>query len=138
MVDINQTILSEDIREFILNGFNEHTTSVIGYDGFVKDQVAFTAHDEGRLIGVISVMSYYGALWIKLFFVDKDYRKTGIGKQLLERAMDYGKEQEHKFAFLETLSFQALEFYEKFGFELEFTRQGYNDGISFHYLRKNL
>jgi GNAT superfamily N-acetyltransferase len=138
MIDINQTILSEDIKEFILDGFNEHTTSVIGYDGFVRDQVAFTAYDEGRLIGAISMMSYYGALWIKLFFVDKDYRKTGIGKQLLEKALDYGREQGHKFAFLETLSFQALEFYKKFGFELEFTRQGYKDGISFHYLRKNL
>ena len=29
------------------------------------------------------------------------------------------------FAFVETMGFQALEFYEKCGFKLEFTRAGY-------------
>ena len=138
MIDINQTLLSEDIREFILNGFNEHTVGILGYDGFVRDQVAFTAHDQDKLIGAISVMSYFGALWIKLLFVEKNHRKKRVGNLLLEKALNFGQEQGHKFAFVETLSFQALEFHKKFGFELEFTRQGYQDGIAFHYLRKNL
>ena len=32
----------------------------------------------------------------------------------------------------------ARGFYEKMGFELEFTRSGYKHNTSFHYLRKNL
>lgn len=42
------------------------------------------------------------------------------------------------FAFVETMSFQALDFYRKMGFELEFTRSGYKHGTAFHYLRKLL
>jgi hypothetical protein len=70
MIIINQEILSENIREFILKGFNEHSTNKIGYNGFVKDQIAFTAQDEGKLIGAISISIFYGVLWIKLLFVD--------------------------------------------------------------------
>jgi len=36
------------------------------------------------------------------------------------------------------MSFQALEFYQKMGFELDFTRPGYAHGTSFHYLSKKL
>lgn len=138
MITINQEILSEDIRNFILDGFNEHATNKIGYDGFVKDQIAFTVHNEGKLIGAVSVSLFYGALWIKLLFVSKDYRGNQMGTLLLNKALDYGKEQGCNFAFVETLSFQALEFYEKHGFKLDFTRGGFRDGISFHYLQKNL
>jgi len=138
MIKVNQEILTEDIREFILNGFSEHSISKLGYNGFVKEQIAFTAKENNKLIGAIIVSPYYGALWIKLFFVDKNYRGNRIGKQLLEKALNHGKEQKLKFAFVETLSFQALEYYKNFGFVLEFTREGYQNEIAFHYLRKYL
>jgi len=56
----------------------------------------------------------------------------------MEKALHFAKENGCHFAFVETMQFQALGFYQKLGFELEFSRSGYaNDGI-FHYLKKNL
>jgi len=59
-------------------------------------------------------------------------------KKLMKRAFLYGKERGCRFAFLETLSFQAPEFYEKLGFEVELKRDGYDHNTSFYYLRKDL
>ena len=56
----------------------------------------------------------------------------------MKNALKYGKENKCPFAFVETMSFQALDFYQKLGFQLEYTRTGYAHGTSFHYLRKDL
>jgi len=55
----------------------------------------------------------------------------------MEHAFTFGRENKCPFAFVETMSFQAVEFYQKIGFQLEFTRSGYAHGTSFHYLRKD-
>lgn len=39
---------------------------------------------------------------------------------------------------VETMSFQAPEFYQKMGFKIEFSRPGYAKNNCFHYLKKNL
>jgi len=59
MIKVSQEILTEDLREFILNGFSEHSINHVGYDGFVKEQIAFTAKENNKLICVISVSPYY-------------------------------------------------------------------------------
>ena len=56
----------------------------------------------------------------------------------MEKAFAYAEEHKCPFAFVEAMSFQALEFYEKCGFKFEYTRSRYAHNTSFHYLRKNL
>ena len=56
----------------------------------------------------------------------------------MEYALTYGRDNKCSFAFVETMSFQAIGFYQKIGFELEFTRSGYKRDTSFYYLRKSL
>ena len=122
-------------RDQISKGFLEDTQSKMGKNGF-GDEIIYTMHEDSVFIGAISVREAWGALWVKNLYVEKEYRGQGCARQLLQHAMDISKEQGHTFAFLETFSFQALEFYLKLGFELEFTRDGYSDGVSFHYLKR--
>ena len=42
-----------------------------------------------------------------------------MGKTLLDQMVTYGIEAKYPFAFVETMSFQALEFYKKMGFTLD-------------------
>lgn len=77
-----------------------------------------------------------GALHIKNVYVEDAYRNNGLGTRLMECALQYGRDHQCPFAFVETMSFQALGFYQKNGFQLEFTRPGYAHGVSFHYLKK--
>lgn len=48
----------------------------------------------------------------------------------------FGKQRGCHFAFVETMSFQAPEFYRKMGFKIEFSRPGYAKNTIFHYLTK--
>jgi ribosomal protein S18 acetylase RimI-like enzyme len=57
---------------------------------------------------------------------------------LIGHVEEYAKSQNCDFVFLETMSFQALDFYEKLGFKVELKRDGYAEGASIYYLKKNL
>lgn len=139
MIKIHQEPLSDEVKKFIFDGFAAHAISKIGYDdGMASAQTSFVVYDEEDLVGALSVLPFYGALWIKYFFIQEQYRGQGLGKKLMELALKFGEEKEHKFAFVETLSFQALGFYKNCGFVLEFTRDGYANDISFHYLKRDL
>ncbi len=125
------------LEKIIFDGFKEHAIEETGQDGFGK-AIAFAALDQGEYAGAVVIRAFWGALHIKNMWVHKDSRGKGVGRHLLNQAIIYGKKEKHPFAFVETMSFQALEFYQKMGFVLEYTRDGYVQDISFHYLRKDL
>lgn len=108
-----------------------------GYDEKFES-LTFVAEDKDTFAGAIVVEQFLGALHIKYVYVDENNRSKGVGRRLMEYAVAFGCENKCPFAFVETMSFQALGFYQKMGFQLEFTRTGYKHGTSFHYLRKDL
>lgn len=67
-----------------------------------------------------------------------DYRGTGIAGQLMELALDFGR-QFYRYCYLETLDNmdRAQRFYEKYGFERTTRTVGQtgHDGCSCHYIR---
>ncbi|MCB1107439.1 MAG: GNAT family N-acetyltransferase [Chlamydiia bacterium] len=128
--------VTPELQGVIRSGFSEHAIEEMGQDGF-SEPIAFVVRQERSCIGVLVVRSFWGSLHIKNLWVHRDHRKQGIGRALLSKAFVYGMKEGHAFAFVETLSFQALEFYQKLGFVLEYTRNGYAQGISFHYLRRD-
>ena len=137
MIDIKEQALTEELKKRIYEGFSRHAIEMIGYDEKF-DAVAFVAMEDAILAGAIVVERFWDALHVKYVYVDDHYRNQGIGTRLMQRAVDYGLELNCPFAFVETMSFQALDFYQKMGFELDFTRPGYAYGTSFHYLSMKL
>lgn len=137
MIEVKEQPLNEDLKRQIYAGFGRHAQATIGHDEKF-DPVAFIANENGCFVGAIVVELFWGALHIKYIYVDDNYRSKGVGSKLMECALKYGQDNKCPFAFVETMSFQALDFYRKAGFELEFTRSGYKHGTSFHYLRKPL
>ncbi len=67
---------------------------------------------------------YAGWLGIVLLWVEADLRRGGIGRGLLEEAERRGLALGCHSAWLDTFSFQAPEFYRKFGYR-EFARLDY-------------
>ena len=137
MIEVRQQSLTEDLKKQIYEGFSRHAIAMTGHDEKF-DPVAFIANDKECFAGAIVAELFWGALHIKYIYVEDEYRGKGIGSQLMEYALKYGRDKKCPFAFVETMSFQALDFYRKVGFELEFTRSGYKHGTSFHYLRRLL
>lgn len=135
-MEIKQQLLTEDLKKQIYAGFSRHAIAMTGHDEKFES-VAFVAMDGQVMAGAIVVELFWGALHIKYVYVEDQYRAQKLGTQLMEKAFNYAAEHKCPFAFIETMSFQALEFYEKCGFKLEFTRSGYAYGTSFHYLKKD-
>ncbi len=136
--NITQNLLSTEVKKLIFQGFSEHAICQTGKDGLSEESISFEIFEGSTFVGAIVVQLFWGQLQIKYLIVDKKYRGQGIGQQLMKRALEFGKERGCQFAFLETMSFQALKFYQKFGFVIEFTRPGYAKDTSFHYLKKTL
>jgi ribosomal protein S18 acetylase RimI-like enzyme len=141
MVNMNvvKETLTASLKEQILTIFKQHALQQVGMHGIDDELVAFTIYgDSNKIIGCVVVQIFWGQLHIKNLVVAEAYRKQGIGKRLMQHAVEYGKSQGCSFAFVETMSFQAPAFYHKLGFVTEFERTGYVRGLSFYYLKKDL
>lgn len=137
MIEVKEQPLTDELKKQIYAGLGEHAKAMTGHDEKF-DPIVFVAKDQGSFAGAIVVEPFWGALHVKLFYIDDRYRGKGIGSKLMESALKYGQDSKCAFAFVETMSFQALDFYRKQGFKLEFTRSGYSHGTSFHYLKRPL
>ena len=138
MFTIQCESLTEDLRKKVFEGFSRHAIKTTGHDGFRPVEHAFIAYDDGTFAGTVVVEFFWGALGVKYVYVDDKYRNHGLGSRLMKSALDFGREHNCPFAFVSTMSFQALGFYQKMGFQLEFTRTGYAYDTSLHFLRKDL
>lgn len=128
---------SWELEKKSYDGFLQHSVEMLGYDGDVS-HFSFVYRSEGKLLGHLVGKSFYGGLHIKHLFLDRTIRGKGLGTALMKKAFERGKELGCRFAYVETLSFQALGFYQKLGFTLDYTRKGYNHGVSMHYLHREL
>ncbi len=97
----------------------------------------FLKNSDGQIYGGIVGEICWNWLEVHYLFIDEDLRKQGYGKNLLSEAEKVAKEKKCDFIKLDTLSFQALDFYIKQGFEVFGAIQ--NAGRHTHYyLKKNI
>jgi ribosomal protein S18 acetylase RimI-like enzyme len=73
---------------------------------------------DGQILGGIVGEICWNWLEIHYLFVDEPFRQSGYGAKLLNEAEKIAKEKQCEFVKLDTLSFQALDFYIKQGYEV--------------------
>lgn len=118
-------------------GFLQHAFEKVQHKGNIE-QISFIAKRGNAFAGAVYTETFWGALHIKLLYLEPKFRGQGVGTELMEKAMQKGKEKGCRFAYVETFSFQALDFYKKLGFQEEFVRSGYDKESQYHYLKKTL
>ncbi len=136
--EIKRSRLSKELEKKIIKGFGVHSKQVTGENRCGNEAQAFELTQNGKFVGAIAANSFWGGLHIKYFFIEEEYRGKGFGRILMEKILEFGREEGCKLAFVETMSFQAPEFYPKFGFKIDFVRKGYDAGASFYYFSKDL
>lgn len=121
--------------EFLTQKINEETTAFGTATPF-----AFLIRDEtGSIIAGCNGSVIFGCIYTDQLWVNKNHRKRGLGKQLMETVHKYGKKSECSIAAVNTMSFQnAKEFYEKLEYAVDFERSGYNKGSKMLFMRKEL
>ncbi len=135
---IIQTILNSELKQQVMDGFAKHAIDKTGIDGLKEEVVLFEIREDQDLVGCVALQIFWGQLHIKYLFVEEDYRVQGFARALMERAFKFGRLEGYNFAFVETMNFQAPDFYQKLGFKIDFIRDGFERETSFYYLSKKL
>jgi ribosomal protein S18 acetylase RimI-like enzyme len=102
------------------------------------DSFAFFLRDEAaEIVGGCNGNNLYGCLYIDQLWVAEFLRGKGYGTKLMRAAENFGKESGCHFIAVNTFDWEALDFYKKLGFYVEFERRGFDKNSIFYFLRKN-
>ena len=117
-------------------------TNILREEVLNKDRKFFVAKSEdGEILGFAGVLINFDFIEIMNIVVKKKYRKKGIGKELLEKIIDFSIEENFDIIDLEVNSKNepAINLYRKFGFkEVGLRRKYYNNIDDAILMEKNI
>lgn len=104
-----------------------------------EQPVKFVARDStGVVVGGILGHTRWRWLYVAKLWVDERARGHGLGTRLMAAAEDLARSRGCTDVSLDTFDYQARPFYEKLGYELFGTLEGYPPGSRQYYLRKRI
>jgi ribosomal protein S18 acetylase RimI-like enzyme len=114
-IELDENPGTDDFR-IILEGVRRFNREQTGNER--PRPVACFLREDGRIVGGV-----HGSLWgrsmhIDVLWVDEPHRGLGHGSRLMRSIEEYAAAHDHRLAYLETTSFQALPFYRKLGYEV--------------------
>ncbi|MDE2786962.1 MAG: GNAT family N-acetyltransferase [Chloroflexota bacterium] len=118
------------------HGLNEYNAGVASVRSVARVQAVFVESD--RVVAGIDGAAYWGKLHVRLLWVHPDHQSEGLGSRLMDWAEERGKELGCTSAMVDTMSFQAADFYVKLGYRQFGLSEGYEGGASRHYFEKGL
>ncbi|MFC0186721.1 GNAT family N-acetyltransferase [Fictibacillus aquaticus] len=122
-----------NLIEYNMSQVLEHTRQAIS-----ENVSILLKGDNDTILGGIVGQIYYHCLSIDLFWIDEKLRGKGYGKELMTAAEELALNKGCKLIKLDTLSFQAPEFYEKLGY-LEYGKlDNFPEGFSHHFFYKRM
>jgi GNAT superfamily N-acetyltransferase len=123
--------------EAIRQALREFNRRQVGY----RDEgefAVFLRDAQGDLRGGVLCFTLWQWLTIDWLWLEETVRGQGFGSQLLAIAEDEGRRRGCVNSYVETLSFQAPDFYQKHGYQIVGELQDFPAGHSRYYLRKSL
>jgi GNAT superfamily N-acetyltransferase len=98
----------------------------------------FLRDREGKLVGGLTGGTYWGWLYVEDLWVPDCVRRQGWGTRLLQAAEQAARRRGCRHVHLDTMSFQALPFYQKQGYTVFGILEDLPEGHRRYYLRKDL
>ncbi|MDQ6885981.1 MAG: GNAT family N-acetyltransferase [Gemmatimonadota bacterium] len=126
----------EDV-ERIRVGLRQFNVERLG-DPHYEELVVLARGPSGEVVGGLIGEMRWNALYVEKLWVHTDHRGRGIGRRLLGAAEECAREQGRSHVSLDTFEFQARPFYERLGYRLFGTLEGYPTGYRQFYLFKRL
>lgn len=117
-------------------GLDEHNAGVASVRSATPVRAVFV--DSGRVVAGVVGTAYWGKIHIRILWVHPDYQSGALGSRLVDWVEERGRELRCTAALVDTMSFQAPEFYERRGYRQFGVSQGYEGGASRHYFEKEL
>ncbi|HDM8222498.1 TPA: GNAT family N-acetyltransferase [Vibrio campbellii] len=124
--------------DFIRDGIRAYNRMHLP-DGDVNAIGCFARNDEGKVIGGLTGEMFNNTVFVEYLWVDAEARTSGLGSKLISLLEEQAKSHGVTHLYLDTYSFQALDFYLKLGFEKVGQYSGYPaTGIDKHFLQKQI
>ncbi len=103
----------------IVDGINSYNLTRVTATADIWTPLEFIAKEENdiEIGGILGGIGYWGGLEIKVLWVKENYRKKGVGTEILKYAEKLAKEKGAEISMLDTFDFQAEKFYLKNGYE---------------------
>ena len=132
MIDLNE----EQIRdiETRLSDFDE---KYITYKMSGSIQIGIQ-EGEKLIAGLDACMTAFKILYVSTVFVDPEYRRKGIGAQLMQEMEKRAAKMGVNTIRLDTFNWQGKEFYEALGYESVGQYENLEDGYSEYFFHKRL
>ena len=116
-------ILEDHLDEFNASRTGFHDSALLCLELTLEDE----------LVGAIAGFTWAGFCELRQFWIDERFRRSGHGSALLNGAIEEARARNCSHIYLATFSFQAPDFYKRFGFEvmavIENRPPGYSDFI---------
>ena len=108
---------NENEIKYIRDSLYRFNEEIVGSDGHAPINIV-EYDSEGNIIGGIVSGTYWGWMYVDILWVHEDHRRKGIGSKLLEEAEKEASRRGCHHAHLDTMSWQAPDFYKKHGYEV--------------------
>ena len=82
-------------------------------------------NDNDEVIAGSTARSFGDWLLLDILWVSEELRGQNVGSQILKKVEEVGKKRGCKKCLLDTLNFQAMPFYEKHGYKIQWVQEGY-------------
>ena len=108
---------SKNEIDFVRESLLHFNTTRVGEDGHATlNLVEYDA--DGNVIAGLLGGTYWGWMYVNILWVRESHRRTGIGSRLLAEAEREALHRGCHHVHLDTMSWQAPEFYRKHGYEV--------------------
>ena len=106
------------LRDVLHNGLRNYNDEKIGRNDRQTLTIRVDDPESGEPIGGLMGRSSLGLLFIDFFYLPKSLRGSGVGSRILAMAEEEGRRRGCSKAVLYTISFQAPEFYKRYGWRV--------------------
>ena len=107
----------EDEIRYIRDSLNLFNQKAVGDDGHTP--LSLVEYDgDGAIIAGLIGGTYWGWLYVDILWVHENHRQKGIGSRLLRAAEEEAVRRGCHHVHLDTMSWQAPDFYKKHGYEV--------------------
>ena len=101
----------------IVNGLKEFNSRNAGEDQMRELCLALYSPDQ-EIVGGVIAETYWNWLFVNVMWVKEELRGQGYGAQLLKMTEEEAIKRGAQYAYLDTFSFQAPEFYSRNGYKV--------------------
>ncbi len=128
---------TEEEISFVNNALAKFNDEKVGPDNHILLNIVEYDEDQ-NIIGGLLGGTYWGWMHIDILWVDEKLRKQGLGTKLIHAAEAEANKRGCHHVHVDTMSWQAPEFYKKLGYKVISELNDIPDGNKKYYLIKEI